>query len=464
MKYDAIIIGAGLSGLAAGIRLAYYEKRVVVLERHTTVGGLNSFYRLRGRNYDVGLHAVTNYAAPGTRTGPLAKLLKQLRLRWDDFGLVPQNGSTVVFPGHALRFENDLEAFTAEVAREFPDRIDGFRTLLRRIAEHDPLALDRREVSARAVVAGCLGEGESARLLADMLFCPVMFYGSPTPRDMDWNQFVIMFRALYEEGFGRPPGGVRPIMKAVTRQYRALGGELRLRAGVQRIRHLNGRAIGVTLDDGTELDAENVVSSAGSFETAKLLADGSHRRDDYEHGAISFVETIFPLAVQPRELGHDDTIVFYNDRPEFAYDRPDDPCDLRSGIVCSPNNFQYGDGDDGEGMIRITALANPAYWMDLPDDDYAAAKTEWTDRIVESALRFVPDFRPHVRDVDTFTPRTIRRFTGHADGAVYGSPRKIVSGSTHLEHLYLCGTDQGFLGIVGALLSGITIANAHLLR
>ena len=70
VHYDALIIGAGLSGLAAGIRLAYYEKNVCVLERHTTIGGLNSFYRLRGRNYDVGLHAVTNYAAPGTKTGP----------------------------------------------------------------------------------------------------------------------------------------------------------------------------------------------------------------------------------------------------------------------------------------------------------------------------------------------------------------------------------------------------------
>ena len=79
MKYDTLIIGAGLSGLAAGIRLAYYGQSVCILERHTTIGGLNSFYRLRGRNYDVGLHAVTNYAPPGTKTGPLSKLLRQLR-------------------------------------------------------------------------------------------------------------------------------------------------------------------------------------------------------------------------------------------------------------------------------------------------------------------------------------------------------------------------------------------------
>ena len=50
VRYDTVIIGAGMSGLSAGVRLAYYEKNVCILERHTTIGGLNSFYRLRKRN------------------------------------------------------------------------------------------------------------------------------------------------------------------------------------------------------------------------------------------------------------------------------------------------------------------------------------------------------------------------------------------------------------------------------
>ena len=98
--YDTLIIGAGMSGLAAGIRLAYYDQRVCILERHTTIGGLNSFYRLDGRNYDVGLHAVTNYAPKGTRRGPLARLLKQLRFQWDEFSLSPQIGSVIAFQAY----------------------------------------------------------------------------------------------------------------------------------------------------------------------------------------------------------------------------------------------------------------------------------------------------------------------------------------------------------------------------
>ena len=66
MKYDAIIIGAGMSGLAAGIRLAMYDKKVCILEQHVISGGLNSYYQRRDPRgglieFDVGLHALTNY-------------------------------------------------------------------------------------------------------------------------------------------------------------------------------------------------------------------------------------------------------------------------------------------------------------------------------------------------------------------------------------------------------------------
>src|SRR5207237_3497358 len=122
--YDTIIMGAGLSGLAGGIRLAYYEQRVCILERHYTIGGLNSFYRLRGRDYDVGLHAVTNYAVKGAKKGPLVRLLRQLRLSWEDFSLAPQLGSAIAFPGVRLAFNNDVRMLESHMASTFPRTTD----------------------------------------------------------------------------------------------------------------------------------------------------------------------------------------------------------------------------------------------------------------------------------------------------------------------------------------------------
>ena len=84
--------------------------------------------------------------------------------------------------------------------------------------------------------------------------------------------------------------------------------------------------------------------------------------------------------------------------------------------------------------------------------------------LARTVERFVPEFRSHVIETDMFTPTTIRRFTWHDRGAVYGAPRKRLTGATHLRNLFICGTDQGFVGIIGAMVSGISIANSHLLR
>ena len=338
MSYDTIIIGAGLSGLAAGIRLAYFDKQVCVLERHTTIGGLNSFYRLRDRNYDVGLHAVTNYAPPGTKTGPLSKLLRQLRLRWEDFNLSPQIESSIVFPDCTLRFTNDFEFFRQQVAEHFPKQIENFNRLVRHIKAHDSLNLNnQRECSARSILA----EFISDPLLIEMILCPLMFYGSPTPHDMDFTQFVIMFNSIFCEGFGRPFQGVRLILKSLVRKFKSLSGELILRSGVREICTEHNRAIGVVLDDGRRLEARNILSSAGSSETFRLCSRVSPQNRDFPPGEISFVETVSILDRHPADLPHKETIVFYNDSPLFGYEPPRAPVDIRSGIICSPNNFHY---------------------------------------------------------------------------------------------------------------------------
>ena len=93
MHYDAVIIGAGMSGLAAGIRLAYFGKRVCIVERHYACGGLNSYYTLDGRQFDVGLHAVTNYVPPDVHGAPLNKILRQLRLSRYELDLCEQRFS-----------------------------------------------------------------------------------------------------------------------------------------------------------------------------------------------------------------------------------------------------------------------------------------------------------------------------------------------------------------------------------
>jgi phytoene dehydrogenase-like protein len=175
------------------------------------------------------------------------------------------------------------------------------------------------------------------------------------------------------------------------------------------------------------------------------------------------VEFITVLDKQPAEMGHETTIIFYNNSDRFDYRKPDDLVNVSSGVICCPNNFQY-ENSLPEGMIRITNLANFDLWNRLNEEEYKAQKAAWLEASLNEVVRLMPDFRDSVVFTDVFTPKTIHRFTGHINGAVYGTPSKIKTGRTHLDNLFICGTDQGFLGIVGAMLSGISMANLHVLQ
>lgn len=452
-----------MSGLAAGIRLAHYDQKVCILEKHWTIGGLNGFYRLGGRNYDVGLHAVTNFTPPGTKKGPLARLLRQLRFKWEDFELSPQVGSAVAFPGVRLGFTNDIDFLRSEVARAFPAEKDNFEKLLTQLVDYDDLTQDNFAGSARQFLGSIINDS----LLIEMILCPLMWYGNAREDDMDFGQFCIMFRSIFLEGFARPFAGVRLILKHLVRRFRSLGGELKLRSSVASLKIDGDRVVGVELENGEVLEGKRVLSSAGIVETQRLCEDLTEKVPDQRAGQLTFIESISVLDKQPKEVGFGETIVFYNDSPTFHWRSPASGlCDTRTGVICSPNNYQYPSetGNLEDGIIRLTTIADFQSWVNLDEAEYQRQKMWWYDRSVASAVRFIPDFRSHVVDTDVFTPKTIRRFTSHDNGAVYGAPEKKLDGTTHLKNLFLCGTDQGFVGIIGAIVSGISMANMHCLK
>jgi phytoene dehydrogenase-like protein len=413
---------------------------------------------------------MTNFVRPGVKGTPLGKLLRQLRIERDEFALCEQQQSRIAFGPHgetSLRFTNDFAVFEGEVAQHFPTQADGFRQLVAAVRTYNDVSLDTVPVSARTVVRQHITDP----LLEDMLFCPLMYYGSATEHDMEFGQFVIMFKALFLEGFARPFEGVRVILRVLLEKYRAAGGERRMKCGVQKIVTHADRATALVLEGGDEITADHVISSIGAPETERLVAAGGGEPPSAP-GPLSFVETISILDRQPAALGWGtDTIVFFNDSARFTYERSTGQVDPRSGVICIPNNFDYGaDRVLPEGIFRVTCLANYEQWAHLPEETYRADKTRWFAAVQRSARRFLP---PLASDgalaaatvtTDMFTPRTITKFTGHLGGAIYGAAVKHRQGRTALGNVYLCGTDQGFLGIVGAMLSGISMANYHILQ
>jgi len=464
-SYDVLVIGAGLSGLAAGVRLAHFGRRALVVDRHTRTGGLNSWYVRGRREISLGLHAFTNYTAPAARGGALGKLLRQLRLKRSDLRLAPQKGSAIRFPSATLRFDNHPDTLREEVRRAFPKEADNFDRFFRHVADTDEASYRHWPASARETMARFI----RSPLLRDMLLCPVMFYGSPAGDDMDWLLFCVVWKCLFASGLAYPEGGIRPLLELLESRFRDAGGELRLGAAIERLDIEDGGVARARFSDGSETTAAVVLSSAGRVETLRLCSDQPAEAAHADVGSISVAELVIALDGKPAEVGLAAAAVFHSREDRLQFRKPDGLVGWSSGVLASANNFDR-QSPLGEGQARMSLLANFDAWLALTGGDlssrrgaYREAKAKLETEMLAEAERLGCRFDGHVRFSDLFTPLTLARYTGHAGGALYGSPSKTRTGEIGYRNLFLIGTDQGFHGIVGSMLSGIAMANRHVL-
>ena len=460
MKVPVLVIGGGLSGIAAAIRVARFSPHVQILEQHSRLGGLNSYFYRNKTLFETGLHAITNYAEPGDKKAPLNRLLRQLKLRRRDISFCQQFESRVEFHGkETLRFSNQFELFDSEIHSKFPNAHDNFVKLVVFIDEFDPF-IPAPFRSAKQHLTDLLGD----KLLVDMILCPLMFYGSSYENDMDLSQFAIMFRAIYLEGMFRPSGNIKDFLDVLTHHYKEMGGAIRTKCQVKKILHTNNKVTGVELDSDEIIECDHLLSTIGSDETMALLEPPSVNAI-IQDTRLGFIETIFQVKNDDIvTLPDDTTIIFYNKGETFNYCNPKDYVDTSSGVICFPGNFS-GLPPKEKKEVRFTHLANYSNWKTLANDPeaYLAKKKQSSEKSRHFLESIIGTFGNNIVFENTFTPVTIERYTSKRKGAIYGNPVKIKDGNIGFKNLFIAGTDQGFLGIVGSMLSGVSIVNQHIL-
>lgn len=70
MNYDIIIIGSGMGGLTASLKLAKSGKKVALFEKHYVPGGYATNFKRKGKdgniyNFDSSLHALAGSGKNG---------------------------------------------------------------------------------------------------------------------------------------------------------------------------------------------------------------------------------------------------------------------------------------------------------------------------------------------------------------------------------------------------------------
>ena len=287
----AVVIGAGLGGLAAAMRLGARGYQVCVLDRLDSPGGRGSALQEGGHRFDLGPTIVTVpqvFRDLWTACGrdfdadvDLRALDPFYEIRWPD--------------GSHFTARPDRAAMRAEVARLSPGDLRGFDRFLCDSERRYRLGfenLGRRPMhkladlfrvlpefawlrADRSVAAHAARRVRDPRLRMVLSFHPLFIGGDPFNVT---SMYTLVSHLESAFGVHYAMGGVAAIARAMVRVIVAQGGTVRQRAQVDEILLKNGRAAAVRLNTGESVQGDVIVSNADAGHTYDHLMRNTPRR------------------------------------------------------------------------------------------------------------------------------------------------------------------------------------------
>jgi all-trans-retinol 13,14-reductase len=133
-RYDAIVVGSGIGGLACAALLSRLGRSVCVLEQHYTAGGFTHSYEREGFEWDVGVHYVGEVHKPHHMLRRLFDVISDGRLKWAPMDPVYDR---IEIGELSVDLVAGRENFVASLKSHFPDEaaaIDAYVALVREVS------------------------------------------------------------------------------------------------------------------------------------------------------------------------------------------------------------------------------------------------------------------------------------------------------------------------------------------
>jgi len=485
-RYDAVIIGGGHNGLVSAAYLARAGLRTVVLERRHVLGGA----------------AVTEEIVPGFRFSVASyvvsllrpEIIRDLRLPEHGLDILPLDGTFTPLPkgagkatggpdylwrvndhGRTVRELRRWSTSDAEAYEEYGQLMVEMARFIKPIlgiVPGDPTELDPRPllpIAALARTFSRLTERQQAVFVQLMTmsaadFLDQWFETDPLKATMSASGIIGTYQGIRSPGtayvllhhymgeidgafraWGIPKGGTGGVSYAIARAAQSLGAEIRTEAPVARILTRDGRATGVVLVDGEEIEASAVLSSADAKVTFLDLLDAGTLEPSFEAEVRRFkfrgssgkvnlaVDRLPDFRCLPGPGEHLRGAISFSpsmDDMERAYD------DAKYGRwsrkpyidMIIPTLVDPGMAPPGKHVISCFVQYAP-YHLDPSLGTWDDNREAFGDTVVDRISEFAPKFRDSIIGRQVLTPLDIERTIGLTEGNIF-------QGELSLEQLF----------------------------
>jgi prolycopene isomerase len=492
--YDAIIIGAGLSGLTAASLLSKRGMKVPVLEKQFKPGGSCGIFKRDDLVFDQGSAMFFGFGSRGFNAHRFVFDCLEEPVDIIRHDLL----YTIVYKGERIRFYPEIDRFISELVRLFPGQEENFRRFYadmlrtyRHVLVDTPEYSTPDETDRKSALQAMKKHPVSYFRFISYLFKntktllkkyfddPAVFqffdkltstYCYTTVEETPAILSAIMFVDNHEGGSYYTAGSTLFLPGKMEKAIEEHGGDMLYEREAVKILFEGGRAVGVLLEDGKELRAPHIITSGTVWNLLGRLIgekDSTRKQRAWAQAMVpTFSSMVFYACVDASVIPEGTTPVEMlvgnpgqiDESEVTAYifsidDRTLCPPDCHVIVAIGPS---FGDWPAGTSPYH--------------DDAYDKAKQAEMERVTAVMERRFPGFSKGLRFAELATPSTIERYTLKNKGCVAG-PKQMLGQHmfkrlhirTPWKGLYACGESTILgTGTPAVTVSGVSAANAVL--
>ncbi len=457
MHYDAVVIGAGISGITVALMLAKYGQRVALVEKHHQIAPIVRGFTRKHHHFDTGFH----YAGRCPNNDPLGALLRYFSIA----------GKLQIEPYHADCFDHvkiqntpftfdfplGIPAIVQRLGERFPHETEGIRHYLaqiQRVCEQFSLVDYSIPLNQRPSLQEILKEHFSDPLLIKLLSAHSLLYGTE-PDETSFLFHAMVVGPYYQEAYTFKGGG-KALVDLLQEKLEQLQVDQYLGSEVSTIEIDSSRRVtAVTLANQTTLRTSCAVY-CGHPKALLQMVPPSTFRPAYGERVANLEETpsayaLYGVTRTPLECLHASNVIVL---PEE-----------RAEVTASNSTITSGVMYVTKGRAADTTAPNGFSFFTLfpaSKIEESGSKAEITERMKLRMAQTFPQFEQNLVWAESASPKTFARYSYASPGSLYGAKHCIGQTNPHpltrVPGLLLAGQSVGAPGLIGAMASAVHTA------
>lgn len=441
------IIGAGVSGLAAGCYLQMSGFDTTIFEQNDHAGGLCSSWKRGGYTFESGFQWLLG-SGPAN---PFYQLWSEL-LDMQSIDFITHESrmdielTTIRSPSgdkifHLYSNLDKLRKYLIEISPKDQPMIDQMiRTMrkmqsleippmIRKVPQLLPLRQKVRYIRHFPLLWFLM------RIMKETNFSFARKFKSPFLREafellFDCEELPLMvitmplaFGDLHAAGY--PMGGANAFVEKLKEKYLSLGGKILFQSPVGKILVSNNRVTGIRLAKGSEVQSDLILSAADWHFTLFDALDGKYankkiwKLNNQKNLKVYYSLVIISLGIKRSFEGEPHFLRFPVEQDLLSPDGT-----TYSRIESHIYNYDPTLAPDGKTVVSISFYTgNADYWIDLRKSDrsgYQVTKMAFANKVIDIMERRFGRIKEFIEEMDVATPASIFRHTNNWKGSAQG--------------------------------------------